>query len=90
VWGCRNFAKGSLVFQLQEAVNLIKYSRKTATPASVQMMANLPSAQLGSVIYTGESEVCHWLILVSINGLFSNAVSNAESSDISGRMINEG
>jgi hypothetical protein len=28
--------------------------------------------------------------LVSGNGLFSNSISNAESSDLSGRMINEG
>jgi hypothetical protein len=54
------------------------------------MMAKLPSAQLGCVNYTGESEVCQWLILVSGNGLFSNSISNAESSDLSGRMINEG
>lgn len=78
------------MFQLQEAVNQIKCSRKTVTPASVQVMANLPSVQLSCVNYTGESEVCHWLILVSVNVLFSNAASNAESSDSSGRMIKEG
>jgi hypothetical protein len=78
------------VFQLQEAVNQTKCSRKTVTPVSVQMMAILPSAQLSCVNYTGQSEVCHWLIQVFLNGLFSNSVSNADSSESSDRMINEG